>query len=112
MFDAVSTSSLPMVATRSRLTKSPVLAGRSTVTRVPKRVRRFSSSFSTSSGVTVTGSTSSFSESYLGRVKSGRTSTSTVNCRSPVKSFSFGHWVTSASGRPSARSFSVSAASR
>ena len=54
---AVSTSVSSMTATRSRVTKSPVLAGRSTVMSVPKRLRRRSSSSATSSSPTSTEST-------------------------------------------------------
>ena len=54
---AVSTVVPPTVATRSIWTKSPVVAGRSTVTSVPKRPRRFSSSDWTSSSETSAAST-------------------------------------------------------
>ena len=60
---AESTSSSPMLAVRSIWAKSPVFAGRSTVTSVPKRVRRFCSSSSISSSDTSTASTvSSYEE--------------------------------------------------
>ena len=109
---AVSTSLPSISATRSSWAKSPAFAGRSTVMRVPKRLSSSCNSVSTSSSVTSTASTVSLSPSSFGRVNSGRTSTSMVTSRSPLKSFTLGRPTTSASGRPSGRIFCSSTAWR
>ena len=67
MLFAVSTTVSPIFASRSIWAKSPFLAGRSTVTSVPKRLRRASSSSLMSSAETWASSTVSLRPSYFGR---------------------------------------------
>ena len=112
MLSAVSTSSPPIVATRSSCAKSPVLAGTVDGDERAEAAAQVLELVVDVIGGDLDGVDLELQAVVVGQVELGAHVDLDRDSRSPEKSLTLGHSMMSASGRPSGRSFSSSTAWR